>query len=1363
MKSLYLFISLCFISILSWGQTIINPGDLVILGINSNVAGNTVDEISFACFKDITTGTTFEITDMGYERCYAGLWGSGEGGAILTRTGGTIPAGTIITFRTAQSSAPYIVFTYPDAAWAVADLGSNCQSEWFNLNDGGDQVYFAQNGTWTAGATCSNTFPGAGGRMLFAFSTSGGWVALGNSTKESALYPGMSCYSMAPTTASNWVMYDGPMTAATQKDWISRINSTANWKNFATTTLYLTAAASELYGKSIPIIPGTDADWTPNPDTLCQSSPTIDLNSLITGLGLPGGTWSGTGVVAPGDSIFNPAGLSGTYNITYTNDCPCCISQTHTITVNSSPVVIAGSNTPICSGNNLNLTSSGTGTYNWSGPNSFSSSIQNPTITGITTAGSGTYLVTVTSASGCVSTASTSVIITQSPTANAGPDITIPNGTDATLNCAVTGGTGPFTYNWSPSDSLMSSNVQNPTTIILSGTTAYTVTVTDQTTGCTSTDQIIVNISGGPLHVNSLTVTPSSICKGDSTQIQATATGGSGSYTYTWSPSAGLNSTSISNPIANPTDTTTYIVSVNDGFTIVTSQVTIIVYPLPIVNASSNSPVCSGNTLNFTSSGGSVYNWSGPGSFSNSNQDPSIMNALPTSSGNYIVTVTDSNGCSATAQTAVVINANPTATASSNTPCEGQTINLSSGGGSIFNWSGPNGFSDSIQFPTIPNADTAITAGTYTVTVTDGNGCSLTAQTIVAVNSNPLATASSNTPCEGQTLNLICSGNPSNSYNWSGPDGFSNSNQNTTVTNADTSLNAGTYTVTVTDGNGCSSTSQTIVAVNSNPLATASGNTPCAGLSLNLISDGGSTYNWSGPNSFSSSTQNPTISGVILSDAGTYIVTVTNGNGCSSTAQTLITINPNPAATASSNTPCDGQTLNLSSGGGATYNWAGPNSFSSSSQNPSISGIILSDVGTYIVTVTDGNGCSSTAQTSVVINNNPTAIASGNTPCEGHSLNLTSGGGATYNWAGPNSFTSSSQNPSISGVISSDAGTYTVTVTDVNGCTAIAQAIISINANPTATGSRNTPCEGQTLNLTSGGGSTYNWAGPNSFSSSVQNPSVSVATMLAAGTYTVTVTNTQGCTGTDNVLVNINALPVVSLHIPENDYCIDASPVTLAGSPVGGSFSGIGVINDSIFNPSLAGIGQYELVYSYTDSNSCSSSDSALILVTPVPTVTVQGGSDPTIQIYTGEVVTVTASPVNYQNYSFYIGGKLVQSGASNIYQSNTFVNGNTTVVIYASEGGCIATDSVILNVIPIPNGCIPGDSEAENQIFLKGLDIQIFNRWDQLLYSGTDGWNGEYKGKLVSPGTYFYIATLTNLDKSTTTLKGPVTVVDPR
>jgi len=713
---LFLFLfPFLFLSMFGLGQTIINPGDLVILGVDANLGGNP-DEISFACFKDITTGTEIQITDQGYERCYAGLWGSNEGGAKLTRTGGTIPAGTVITFRTAQPTAPYIVFTYPDTLWTAASLGVGVPANSFNLNSGGDQVFIAQGGTWTPDTLCSNHYPGIGGKMLFAFSTSGSWISLGNSTQQSGLYPGMSCYNMvAPSGASDFVKYIGPLTAATQKDWITRIATITNWFKYTTSALYI-SGAPDLHSTLIPIIPGTDADWT-SPAPLCQSSSSINLNSLISGLGLPGGTWSGTGVTG---NIFNPTGLSGAYNITYTIDCPCCISQTHTITV-TNPTATASSNSALCEGQNLNLTSSGGVTYSWNGPNGYSSTAQNPTISGVALSDAGTYIVTVTDAGGCSSTAQTTVVINANPSGN----------------------------------------------------------------------------------------------------------------------------------------------------------------------ASSNSAICEGQDLNLTSSGGTTYIWSGPNGFSSSLQNPTITGATIAASGTYTVTVTNASSCSDVVQTVVTINPNPSATASGDSAiCEGQTLHLTSSGGATYSWSGPNGFSSASQNPTIPGA-TLTASGTYTVTVTNAGGCSDVVQAIVIINSSPTATASSNSAlCEGQALNLTSSGGTT--YNWSGPNSFLSSAQNPTITGATISA-MGTYTVIVTNTGGCYDTASVAVSVFPLPTANAGNDTTIiAGGSAQLSGSGGVTYSWSPSNGLScTNCFNPIATPSVST---TYILEVTDANGCTAIDTVRITV-----------------------------------------------------------------------------------------------------------------------------------------------------------------------------------------------------------------------------------------------------------------------------------------------------------------------------------------------------------------------------------------------------------------------------------------------------------------------------------------
>ncbi|MES2517902.1 MAG: S8 family serine peptidase, partial [Bacteroidota bacterium] len=169
------------------------------------------------------------------------------------------------------------------------------------------------------------------------------------------------------------------------------------------------------------------------------------------------------------------------------------------------------------------------------------------------------------------------------------------------------------------------------------------------------------------------------------------------------------------------------------------------------------------------------------------------------------------------------------------------------------------------------------------------------------------------------------------------------------------------------------------VTVTVNPVTgvtpSAGSNSPiCAGNTLNLTSDGGTSYAWTGPNSFSSSLQNPTIANATITATGTYSVVVTNENGCTAMATVEVTVNPIPTATASSNSPiCSGVTLNLAASGGEFYAWTGPNSFTSTDQNPSIALTTSAALGVYTVTVSS-SGCFATATTIVSLSNAPARL-----------------------------------------------------------------------------------------------------------------------------------------------------------------------------------------------------------------------------------------------------------------------------------------------------------------------------------------------------------------------------------------------------
>jgi gliding motility-associated-like protein len=222
-------------------QTRLDPGDLAIIQVNANnsaCSGTPVDRISFICFKDITAGTSIDITDNGWERLTAGRWGNSEGFVRATRSGNTIPAGTVITFEFPPVSSTTYRAILPDDTWSFSAQGSTNAA---NLNSGGDQFYFMQGGIWNQGTGTAGNFEHdatyTGGRILFGFNTKAQWFN-DDSPQESKLHPDVAnCFNMAPTgSATDFIAYNGPTTAATQLEWISRISNPANWQTASSCT-----------------------------------------------------------------------------------------------------------------------------------------------------------------------------------------------------------------------------------------------------------------------------------------------------------------------------------------------------------------------------------------------------------------------------------------------------------------------------------------------------------------------------------------------------------------------------------------------------------------------------------------------------------------------------------------------------------------------------------------------------------------------------------------------------------------------------------------------------------------------------------------------------------------------------------------------------------------------------------------------------------------------------------------------------------------------------------------------------------------------------------------------------------------------
>ena len=407
--------------------------------------------------------------------------------------------------------------------------------------------------------------------------------------------------------------------------------------------------------------------------------------------------------------------------------------------------------------------------------------------------------------------------------------------------------------------------------------------------------------------------------------------------TYAWTgPNAFSNATQ--SPTVSPSATTamagTYSLTVTDingcsgtASTIVTVNVT------PTITSTTPASRCGTGTvtLGAAASAGTI-NWyaalTGGASLGTGTSftTPSISGTTT-----YYVDATVGS-CTSSPRIAVTatVNTPPSATAGNNGPvCSGTPLSITGGPGSLtsYAWSGPNSFSNATQSPAVSASATAAMAGTYTITVTDVNGCSGTASTVVVVNTTP--TITSTTPaarCGTCTVNLGAAS--SGTINWyAALTGGASLGTGTSFTTPSISATT-TYYVDATSGS-CTSSPRTAVTatVNTPPTATASNNGPvCSGSTLSLTGGPGSltSYAWSGPNSFSSATQSPTVSTTATTAmAGTYIITVTDANGCSGTASTVAVVNATPTIT--STTPasrCGTGTVTLGAAASAgTINW----------------------------------------------------------------------------------------------------------------------------------------------------------------------------------------------------------------------------------------------------------------------------------------------------------------------------------------------------------------------------------------------------------------------------------------------------------
>lgn len=467
------------------------------------------------------------------------------------------------------------------------------------------------------------------------------------------------------------------------------------------------------------------------------------------------------------------------------------------------------------------------------------------------------------------------------PTVTVSPDVSICSGNSATLTAG-----GAVSYVWSPSTGL---NTTTGASVVASpsSTTTYTVTGTDAN-GYSNTATVVVTVNPLP----TVTASPNvSICSGSS----ATLTAG-GANSYEWSPSAGLNTTSGSTVIANPSATTTYTVTGTGANGCMNSaEVTVTVNPLPTVTASPNVSICSGSSATLTAGGAGSYEWSPSAGLNTATG--AIVVASPSSTTTYTVTGTDANGCTNSAAVTVTVNPMTTVDAGADqsiySGCLTQSATLTasaSGGNGPFTYLWTPGGETTQSINVTPSGTT-----TYTVTVTNASGCSSSDQMVVevipvslSVNAGEDQSIYGGCVTQSATLTASATGEFGTSYLWS-PGG--ETTESITVTPSVTT----TYTVTVTNSLGCSSSDEVVVNVTPVSIAVDAGEdqsifSGCGtqGTAITASVAGGfdPTYLWSpGGETTQTIFVNP-------SSTTAYTVTVTNSFGCSSSDEVVINVTP---------------------------------------------------------------------------------------------------------------------------------------------------------------------------------------------------------------------------------------------------------------------------------------------------------------------------------------------------------------------------------------------------------------------------------------------------------------------------------------
>ncbi len=602
------------------------------------------------------------------------------------------------------------------------------------------------------------------------------------------------------------------------------------------------------------------------------------------------------------------------------------------------------------------------------------------------------------------------------------------------------------------------------------------------------------------------------------------------------------------------------------------------------------------------------------------------------------------------------------------------------------------------------------TGTNYTVEASDGS-CSSGQSSSFSIGAQlpvPVAAISGSlTYCTGGNTTLTASGG--STYLWS-----------TGANTASVTVTQGTYTVTVTNASMCTATADAVVTeLTSLPVTISGALSYCPGGNTTLTASGGIGYLWSN----ASTTPSITVT------AGTYSVTASDANFCTGSASAVVSAFPQPVVTISGALSyCAGANTTITASGASSYMW--------NDLTGSTTPAITVTQGSYTVTGTDGNNCTASESATVTENPLPVVNISGSlTYCTGGNTTLTASGGTSYSW----------DNGATTASITVTQGTYMVTATDANNCTATASATVTELANliVSITGTL-TYCPGSNTTLTATGGTSYSWSDGSSGSS----------IMATQGTYSVTAAD-AGCTGTASATVT--EFPAVTVNITGAlSYC-QGTNTTLTAS------GGISYLWNDANNNTTPDITVTAGSYTVTaaDANNCTASASAVVTETLLPPLNLGG----TISSCQDSALTVDAGS-GYASYLWSTGEttQTISPLTAGIY--------SVTVV---DTIGCNQSGSanVVFNIcqdytVFIPNAFTPnGDGNNDRfQPYVTGViyaDVEVFDRWGEKVFETNnvnEYWDGTYRGTECKPGVFVYNVKVVGFTGNTARYKGTVMLI---